>query len=159
MQVTPNNKLLFKRLCREKNIYTFTDDTNELNTFFNDYLKGTTDTSTNTPIIRKHDYYKWCILDIQNKYLYIYQDNITQKFVDKYQSGNSQVSINSDFLKKFSDNNFNNPQDYDSTDETEIHILFLINSAYPNNFILKPSLFALSMSFLSISFMPSTLIV
>ena len=55
--------------------------------------------------------------------MYIYQDNITQKFVDKYQSGNSQESINS-FLTEFSDNNFTNPEDYDPTDDTEIHILF-----------------------------------
>ena len=80
MQVN-DNKILFKELCYEHNIHIFNG--NEQDTFFNNYLKGTINyPDTN----RKQDYYKWCILDLINKNLYIYDDNITHKFNEKYKS-------------------------------------------------------------------------
>ena len=41
--------------------------------------------------------------------MYIYDDNITHKFNEKYKSnGNIQISVNSN-LKQFSASDFNNP--------------------------------------------------
>lgn len=109
IHVTPNNKDTFSELC--KNIYTF--DETKLNTFFNTYLKGIThDPITN----RKRDYYRWVIIKIEgdDKGLFIYEDNITEKFFDKYDSNSTLTKsekktykINSSIIYYFNYNGIN----------------------------------------------------
>jgi len=115
IHVTPDNKELFRELCKQ-HIHDFTTDT-ELNDFFDTHLKGTEYTST-FPII-KRDYYRWCIIKPsgEDRGIYIYQENITEKFFNKYdidspfttQSEKNNEKINSDIINYFSSNNILHP--------------------------------------------------